>query len=229
MSRVLVTGGGGAIGLAAARRFAAAGWSCALVDRIFGDEAPSVGTCIEADVRDRHRAERIVSDLGRIDALVSCAGVSRDATIDRMDDFLWREVIDVDLTGTFNYVAACAPGFKRQNAGKIVLVSSTLGLRARRGVANYSAAKAGVIGLAKAAARDLGRYGVNVNAVAPGLVDTALTRDMPADIKEKLQEETCLGRLATPADIAGVIFFLCGEEARHVTGEVVRVDGGQLA
>lgn len=229
MSTVLITGGAGGIGLAAARRFADAGWSCALVDRTFGDDAAGLGKCFEADVRDRARADRIVSSIGRVDALVTCAGISRDATIDRMDDAAWKDVIDVDLTGTFNYLAACAPGFKSRRSGKAVLVASTQAIRARRGLSNYAAAKAGVVGLARAAARDLGRHGVNVNAVAPGLVETALTRDVPSDIKERLREETCLGRLATPADVAGVIFFLCGEEARHVTGEVVRVDGGQLA
>jgi 3-oxoacyl-[acyl-carrier protein] reductase len=229
VSTVLITGGGGGLGLACARRFAQAGWSCLLVDRAFGDDAAAVGTCVEADVRDRARADQVVSRGGPIAALVTCAGISRDATIDRMDDAAWRDVIEVDLTGTFNYLAACAAGFKRQRSGKVVLVASTQALRARRGLSNYAAAKAGVIGLAKAAARDLGRHGVNVNAVAPGLVETPLTRDVPSDIKERLREDTCLGRLATPADVAGVIFFLCGEEARHVTGEVVRVDGGQLA
>lgn len=229
MNSVLVTGGAGGIGLATARRFAAAGWSCTLVDRTFGPDARGAGACIEADVRDRARAEAVVKGLGDLDALVCCAGLSRDAAIDRMDDALWREVIDVDLTGTFNYVAACAPGFKRRKAGKVVLVASTLAIRARRGLSNYVAAKAGVVGLARAAARDLGRHGVNVNAVAPGLVETALTRDVDEDIKGRLREETCLGRLATPEDVAGVIFFLCSEEARHVTGEVIRVDGGQLA
>jgi len=229
VSTVLVTGGGGGIGLATARRFAQSGWSCVLVDRAFGDDAAPVGKCVEADVRDRTRADRIVSETGPIDALVTCAGISRDATIDKMEDAEWRDVIEVDLTGTFNYLAACAAGFKRRHLGKVVLVASTQAIRARRGLSNYAAAKAGVIGLAKAAARDLGRYGVNVNAVAPGLVETPLTRDVPTDIQERLREDTCLGRLATPADVAGVIFFLCGEEARHVTGEVVRVDGGQLA
>lgn len=229
MSTVLITGGGGAIGLAVGRRFASGGWTCALVDRAFNDEAASVGRCLEADVRDRGRAERIVAELGRVDALVTCAGISRDAPIDRMGEAEWRDVLDVDLTGTFNYLASCAPVFKRQKSGKAVLVASTQALRARRGLANYAAAKAGVAGLARAAARDLGRYGVNVNAVAPGLVETPLTREIPAPLKEKLLDDTCLGRAATPADVAGVIFFLCGEEARHVTGEVVRVDGGQLA
>lgn len=229
MSTVLVTGGAGGIGLAAARRFAASGWNCTLVDRAFGPEARGAGTCLEADVRDRARAEAVVAQVGRVDALVCCAGLSRDATIDRMEDAAWREVIDVDLTGTFNYLAACAPGFKRQGAGKVVLVASTLAIRARRGVANYVAAKAGVVGLARAAARDLGRHGVNVNAVAPGLVETALTRDLDEDLKTRLRDETCLGRLASPDDVAAVIRFLCSEEARHVTGEVIRVDGGQLA
>ncbi len=229
MSVALVTGGASGIGLAAARRFKNAGWTCHLVDRAFNDEARAVGTCHEADVRDRARADAIVKQVGEIRALIACAGLSRDATIDRMDAATWQEVIDVDLTGTFNYVAACAPGFKRQGGGKIVLVSSTVAMRARRGLANYVAAKAGVAGLARAAARDLGHAGVNVNCVAPGLVDTPLTRGVAEEIRQRLRDETCLGRIAQPDDIAAVIFFLCSEDARHVTGETIRVDGGQLS
>jgi 3-oxoacyl-[acyl-carrier protein] reductase len=226
---VLITGGAGGIGLACAKRFAAAGWTCALVDRAFGGDAWDEGLCFEADVRDRARAEAIVGELKRVDALVTSAGISRDAAIEAMDAAAWKDVIDVDLTGTFNYVAACAGRFKAQGSGKAVLVASTLAIRARRGLANYVAAKSGVAGLVRAAARDLGRYNVNVNGVAPGLVETPLTKDVPPAIKERLREETCLGRVATGEDVAHVIHFLCTEEARHVTGEIVRVDGGQLA
>ncbi len=221
---LLVTGGASGIGLAVVRRFSDAGWTCAVVDRRAGD----TGRFFEADVRDRARAEAIAAELGRIDALVTCAGLSKDAPIDRMDAAVWQDVIDIDLTGTFNYLAACVPSFKK-HGGKAVLVASTLAIRARRGLANYVAAKAGVAGLARAAARDLGKYNVNVNCVAPGLVDTPLTAGVSDEIKQRLRDETCLGRIATPADVANVIHFLCTEEARHVTGETVRVDGGQLS
>lgn len=228
MTTLLVTGGASGIGLATARRFKAAGWSCTLVDRTFTDAARAVGTCLEADVRDRARADAIVGEIGRVDALVTCAGISRDAMIDRLDAAAWQDVIDVDLTGTFNYLAACSTGFKK-HGGKAVLVASTLAIRARRGLSNYAAAKAGVAGLTRAAARDLGRHNVNVNCVAPGLVETGLTKDVSDEIKQRLRDETCLGRVATPEDVASVIFFLCSEDARHVTGETVRVDGGQLS
>ena len=229
MSVVLITGANSGIGLAAAKRFKAAGWRVALVDRTFSEAARALGSCHEADVRDRARADAIIRQLGDLRALVACAGLSRDATIDRMDATTWQEVIDVDLTGTFNYVAACAPGFKRQGGGKIVLVSSTAAIRARRGLSNYIAAKAGVAGLARAAARDLGRANVNVNCVAPGLVDTPLTAGVSEEIRQRLRDETCLGRVAQPDDVAAVILFLCSEDARHVTGETIRVDGGQLS
>lgn len=227
MSTVLITGGASGIGLACAKRFVAGGWTAALVDRAF--EHPWDGPTFEADVVDRARAEEIVSGLSSVDALVTCAGITRDRKFTEMDDDAWREVIDVDLTGTFNYLAACGTRFRSQGRGKAVLIASTLAIRARRGVANYVAAKAGVVGLARAAARDLGRHNVNVNAVAPGLVETRLTAALPDDIKDKLREETCLGRLAAPEDVAGVVFFLCSEEARHVTGACIRVDGGQLS
>jgi 3-oxoacyl-[acyl-carrier protein] reductase len=110
-----------------------------------------------------------------------------------------------------------------------VTIASTVAIRARRHLANYVAAKAGVVGLTRAVARDLGRYNVNANAVAPGLVETALAAKIPESVRARLLEETALGRFATPEDVASVVAFLCGEEARHITGEVIRVDGGQLA
>lgn len=222
---VLITGGSSGIGLAVARRFKLEGFSVAVADVKPGPE----GRFFEADVRDAARAEEIAGALPRLDALVTCAGISQDAPLDKMSPEQWRTVIDVDLTGTFNYLRAAAAVMKRQKSGRIVTVASTVGLRARRGLSNYAAAKAGVVGLTRAAARDLGRYQVNVNAVAPGLVDTPLGAAVPPEARQRLMEETALGRLATPDDIAGVIWFLCSDDARHVTGEVIRVDGGQLA
>lgn len=220
----LITGGASGIGLATARRLAAE-YDVTIVDL---RPAPDFRTEI-ADVRDEERAEMIVRALPRLDALVTCAGVCDDGPSGEMTLERWNRVVSVDLTGTFNYVRAASETFRRQRSGKIVTVASTVALRARRGLADYSAAKAGVIGLTKAAARDLGRYGVNVNAVAPGLVETGLMNRIPEEVRQRLIEETALGRIAKPEDVADVIHFLCSDAARHITGEVIRVDGGQLA
>lgn len=210
---VLVTGGASGIGRATAERFRRAGDRVVTVDLKGGD--------ITADVRDADAAKRAVAQAGPVDVLVACAGVTTDAE--------WDEVLDVDLKGVHNYIAACTGGFKERRGGKVVAVSSTLALRGRHGMAPFAAAKAGIIGLARSAARDLGEFNVNVNVVAPGLVKTSLAEKVPAEVQERLRRETCLGRLAEPDDVAAVICFLCSEDARHVTGEVVRVDGGQLA
>lgn len=212
----LVTGGSSGIGLAAARRLSG-DYDVSVVDL---RPAPDF-RFFEADVRDTARAREIVGTLPRLDALVTCAGTGRDAP--------WEDVLEVDLTGTFNYIAATAPVFERQRSGKVVTVASTLALRARRNLAAHAAAKAGVVGLTRAAARDLGRHNVNVNAVAPGLVESPLAERVPPEVRERLLEETALGRFATPDDVAAVIAFLCSDDARHITGEVIRVDGGQLA
>jgi NAD(P)-dependent dehydrogenase (short-subunit alcohol dehydrogenase family) len=225
MKVALVTGGASGIGLAVAHRLSSQGFTVTIVDR-----HPAADFSFqEADVRDGRRAEEIVNALPRLDALVTCAGISIDAPLDAITLEQWRDVIDVDLTGTFNYLRAAAPVFKRQKSGKVVTVASTTALRARRNLSNYIAAKAGVVGLTRAAARDLGRYNVNVNAVAPGLVETPLAKSIPDEVRARLIEETALGRLARPEEIAAVIAFLCSEDARHISGETIRIDGGQLA
>lgn len=220
----LITGGASGIGLATARRLANE-YDITVVDL---HPAPDFRTEI-ADVRDEGRAEMIVRALPRLDALVTCAGVSGGGPSGEMTLERWSRTVDVDLKGTFVYVQAASEILRRQRSGRIVTMAATVALRARRGLADSSAAKAGVIGLTKAAARDLGRYGVNVNAVAPGLVETGLMERIPEEVRQRLIEETALGRIAKPEDIADVIHFLCSDAARHITGEVIRVDGGQLA
>jgi len=235
---VLITGCGRGIGRASAERFAGSGWVVCGVDRDLPPETEALlgvsgGIGFQADVSATARAKEIVEAIavrqGQVDALVTCAGISEDSSLTRPDEESWDRVLDVDLKGTFNYISAVAPVFRRQRSGKIVTVASTTALRARRGLASYAAAKSGVIGLTRAAARDLGRYGVNVNSVAPGLVLTALAEKIPDETKARLLAETCLERFAEPIDVANVIFFLASDEARHISGEVIRVDGGQLA
>jgi 3-oxoacyl-[acyl-carrier protein] reductase len=164
---------------------------------------------------------------GRLDVLVCCAGVTDDAPTWRMTESAWDAVLAVNLKGAWNYNRAVAGMFRDQRGGRIVNIASINGLRGKFGQANYAASKAGMIGMSKSLARELGKYGVNVNVVAPGLVSTPMTRSLPAEIVEAAVKESALGRPCTPEACADAIVFLCSEAARHVTGAVLRVDGGQ--
>lgn len=136
-------------------------------------------------------------------------------------------MITIDLKGTFNYIRAVAPIFKEQASGKIVNITSINGLRGKFGQSNYTAAKGGVIALTKTVARELGCYNVNVNAIAPGLIETDMVKEAPEKVRNLALSEIVLGRLGTPEEVAWVVTFLCSERARNITGEVITVDGGQ--
>jgi 3-oxoacyl-[acyl-carrier protein] reductase len=144
-----------------------------------------------------------------------------------MTEEQWDAVINVDLKGTFNFIRAAAPVFKEQKSGKIINITSINAMRGRFGQSNYAAAKAGTIGLTKTVAKELGRSKVNVNAVAPGLIETDMIKDMPDDFKQSSLSETVFNSLGKPEDVAYLVSFLCSEKARHITGEVIKVDGGQ--
>lgn len=236
----LITGAGRGIGAAVARSLAAEGCSLALLDQEPGDAGRDAAHGIEgsaavrsytADVRDTARATEIITEVvaafGRLDILVCSAGITRDAISWRLTEQEWDDVIDVDLKGCFNYCRAAAPALRAAGAGRIVNISSINGLRGKVGQANYAAAKAGMIGLSRTLARELGRWGTTVNVVAPGLVDTPLTRDLPAQVRDTALTESVLGRIAQPDDVADAVVFLCSSRARHITGAVLRVDGGQ--
>jgi 3-oxoacyl-[acyl-carrier protein] reductase len=235
---VLITGGMSGIGLATAEVFARAGDRVCVVDRQPTAEGRRIvestgGRAVEADVRDFAAAERIVSEIssaeGRVDALVNDAGISRDHVVWRMTEADWDEVLAVNLKGAFNYLHAAASVMRRQNRGKIVNVSSINALRGKAGLCNYAASKAGLIALTRTAARELGPHNINVNAVAPGMVETPLTQGLAEDVRAQACREAALGRLGQPREVADVIFFLCSEQARHITGQVMVVDGGQTA
>jgi 3-oxoacyl-[acyl-carrier protein] reductase len=162
-----------------------------------------------------------------VDILVNNAGVNRDAVIGKMSEEQWDEALAINLKGYFNYIRAVAPLFKEQGSGKIVNITSINGLRGKFGQANYAAAKAGIVGLTKTVARELAKFNVNCNAVAPGLIETEMMKSAPEDVKQKALSEIVLGRLGAPEEVAWVVTFLCSEKARHVTGEVIKVDGGQ--
>jgi len=187
--------------------------------------------CDRCDVRDLSEVERFVTAaqnaLGGIHILVNNAGIARDAALWRMDDAAWRDVIDTNLTGAFHMIHAVAPILRGQHFGKIVNVAALQAMRAGFGIANYAASKSGLIGLTHAAAVELGPANVNVNAVAPGFVRTELTQHLSEELVARAKGSTLLGRLAEPDDVAQVIAFLCSDAARHITGEVIRVDGGQ--
>lgn len=237
----LVTGGARGIGAAIAKALAAAGADVAIVDFCLEPEAAGVVAAIEsagrralalaADVADFSRAAEVVDEVrrsfGRLDVLVCNAGINLDGVIWKMDEERFDRVLAVNLKGCFNYCRAAAPVFREAKGGKVVNVTSINGMRGKFGQTNYAASKAGVIGLTKSLARELGRAGVNVNAVAPGLVETEMVAAMPEEAKAASVAETVLGRPGTPEDVANVVVFLASDLARHVTGEVIRVDGGQ--
>ena len=181
---------------------------------------------VEADVSDPEQAKALVDTVGELDILVNNAGVTRDGLIARMSDEDWRVVIETNLSGTFHTCRAAARGMMKRRSGSIVNVSSIVGLHGNPGQANYSASKAGIIGLTKALARELGNRGVRANVVAPGYVDTRLTQVIADEMKELMLANTPLGRFGRPEDIAGAVRFLCSDEASFITGEVLLVDGG---
>ena len=237
----IVTGGRSGIGAAIAIALAREGCDVAVVDRVTDDVAHAVARGVEAagrrsalfeaDVRDFAAAEsvvaRTVAAFGRLDILIGNAGVTADAMSWKMSEEQWDTVLDVNLKGCFAYARAAAPVLRERRSGRMVFIASINGLRGKAGQANYAASKAGVVALGKTLARELGRSGVTVNVVAPGMVRTALTEALPADVVQRAVDESQLGRIATPDDIADAVVFLCSERARHVTGAVLQVDGGQ--
>lgn len=237
----LVTGAGRGLGAAIARALAAEGCDIALVDlaELAGAEATAAqiraigrrAIAIQADVADLAAAAAAVTTaverLGRLDILVCNAGITRDAVIWKMSEDQWDQVMSVNLKGCFSFCRAAAPLFRNQQSGRIVMLASINGLRGKFGQSNYAASKAGVVALTKTLARELGPSGVTVNCVAPGLVATELTAGLPADVVEQARRESALGRIGQPEDVAQVVAFLCSDRARHVTGAVVKVDGGQ--
>jgi 3-oxoacyl-[acyl-carrier protein] reductase len=237
----VVTGGTRGIGRAIALDLAANGADVALNYRKSVDLAAELAETIrrmgrralviQADVSSFGDAQAMVQQVldgfGRLDILINNAGMNWDGVVWKMTEEQWDRVIEVDLKGTFNYTRAATPIFRDQRAGKIVNITSINGLRGKFGQTNYSAAKAGVIGFTKACARDLGRYGVNVNSVAPGLIETEMVKEAPETVREMALAEIVLGRLGLPEEVAYVVTFLCTEKARHITGQVIQVDGGQ--
>ncbi len=237
----IVTGGSLGIGTAIAIKLAEDGANVAINYRKHDAEAKAVAEKIEAmgrkalvvkaDVSSGEDAERMFSEVlaafGGLQILVCNAGINRDKVIWKMSEADWDAVITVNLKGYFLYNKLAATHFKDQKYGKIVNITSINGLRGKFAQTNYSASKGGEVALTKALAKEMGKFNVNVNAVAPGMVMTDMARNIPAEFLNKAIDETVLGRVADPEDIANVVSFLCSDKSRHVTGEVIKVDGGQ--
>jgi len=237
----IVTGGSMGIGTAVALALAKEGCNVAINYRRHDTEAKEVvnkikkmgrkGLAIKADVSSyddaQNMVQTVVEEFGRLDIMICNAGINWDGVIWKMSEEQWDKVINVNLKGYFNYNKAAALVFKDQKGGKIVNISSINGLRGKFGQTNYSASKGGEIAMSKTLARELGKFNVNVNVVAPGMVMTEMARNIPPEFLNKAVDETVLGRIASPEDCANIVVFLCSDTARHITGEVIKIDGGQ--
>ena len=185
---------------------------------------------IKADVAIPEEAEQLVhralEKWARVDILVNNAGVTKDALVLRMRKEDWDYVLNINLTGTFNCTKASVKPMMKQHRGKIVNIASVVGVMGNAGQSNYAASKAGIIGLTKSLARELAPRNINVNAIAPGFIDTDMTRGLPKEIKDNMMSQIPMGRLGIPEDIAHCVKFLVSEEASYITGQVIHVNGG---
>lgn len=237
----IVTGGSVGLGAAIAIGLAKEGANVALNFRKHDAEAKQVaeeivkmgrkGLVVQADVSNfddaQKMVEQVVKEFGGLDILVCNAGINWDGVIWKMTEEQWDRVMEVNLKGYFNYIRAATPIFKEQGHGKIVNITSINGLRGKFGQTNYSASKGGIIALTKALAKEMGRSNVNVNAVAPGMIATEMMLKIPEKYMQIAKDETVFGRIGDPEDVSNVVNFLCSEKSRHVTGGVIKVDGGQ--
>ena len=236
----VVTGGSRGIGLAIATKLAQVGANIAIL--YVGDESEGIkakeellqyGTKVEqyfCDVSDFEASqkvvEKVIEEFGGIDFLINNAGITRDKLILNMDEKDFDAVIGVNLKGTFNMIKHTYKHFMKKRFGRIVSTSSIVGLNGNAGQANYSASKAGIIGLTKSVAKELAGRGVTANAVAPGYIGTDMTNVLSDKVKDAMKAQIPAKRIGTPEDVANVVAFLCSDEASYVTGEVIRVDGG---
>lgn len=243
MPVALVTGASRGIGAACARALAEQGYDVAV--GYVNDEAGASATAaaITAAGRQAHVAKADISDpaqasalvdaaedaLGPLDALVANAGITRDGLAMRMSDDDWTAVLDTNLSGAFYTIRPALRGMLKRRAGSIVAVSSVVGISGNPGQVNYAAAKAGIIGMVKSLAREVGPRGVCVNAVAPGYITTDMTAELSDDQRDALLGNTPLGRLGTPEDVAAAVAFLCSPGAAYITGSVLPIDGGLAA
>jgi len=235
----VITGGARGIGKAAVIKFCEEGAKVVIWDLLEQEGSNLVKelnekgySCIfqKVDVTNQQSVEeavkRIIDEFKQIDILINNAGITRDATLLKMTEEQWQQVLNVNLTGVFNCTKAVAPFMVERGKGKIINTSSVVALYGNFGQSNYVATKSGIIGITKVWARELGRKGINVNAVAPGFIETEMVQTMPEKILQMMREKTPLGRLGKPEDIANAYLFLASDEADFINGAVLSVDGG---
>ncbi|PLS15373.1 3-oxoacyl-ACP reductase [Bacillus sp. M6-12] len=235
----IITGGANGIGYAAARVFLKEGASVAIADFNEKSGIENVNSLKEqgyqaeyfqVNVADRSSVDSMVESVlarfGRIDILINNAGITRDSMLTKMSTEDFQRVIDVNLTGVFHCTQAVVPAMVKQGYGKIISTSSVSGVHGNVGQTNYAASKAGVIGMTKTWAKELGRKGINVNAVAPGFIETSMVESVPEKVIEQLKAMIPLHRLGKPEDIANAYLYLSSDEASYINGTVIHVDGG---
>lgn len=239
-SVAVVTGSGRGIGLSIARQLAKAGATIALVDinqslveaaaAGLNEEFGQLANAFVADLTDADQVkelfENIYAKLGKVDILVNNAGITRDSLMLRMKESEWDAVINTNLRSAFLCTKAVVKAMMKQRHGKIINISSVVGIMGNPGQANYCASKAGLIGFTKSLARELGSRGVNVNAIAPGYIQTDMTEKLPESAKEAMLSQVPLNRPGQPEDVSKAVFFLASPLADYLTGQVICVDGG---
>jgi 3-oxoacyl-[acyl-carrier protein] reductase len=225
---VLVTGGNRGIGLAIARAFAAAGDRVTVTYR--SGEPPEGLAGVRCDVTDPASVDAAFDEVeasqGPVEVLVANAGVTRDQLIMRMSEEDFALVVDTNLAGSWRVAKRASKGMLRLRRGRVVFISSVVGLLGSAGQSNYAASKAGLVGLARSLARELGSRGITFNVVAPGFVETDMTAELPEDLQKTYQSQIPLGRFASVDEVAGVVRWLAGDESGYITGAVIPVDGG---
>ncbi len=225
---VLVTGGNRGIGRAVATALAARGDKVAVTHR--SGEPPEGVLGVRCDITDVDQIDAAFTEVeeahGPVEVLVANAGITKDTLLMRMSEQDWHDVVDTNLTGSFRLVKRATRGMLRARWGRVVLMSSVVGMLGSPGQANYAASKAGLVGFARSVARELGSRGITVNVVAPGFVDTDMTAELPEETREQYRSQIPLGRYASVEEVAAVVGFLTSDEAAYVTGALVPVDGG---
>lgn len=236
----IVTGAARGIGKAIALKFASEGANIAFTDLVIDENGLATQAEIEAlgvkakgyasnaaNFEEAHNVvAEVVKDFGRVDILVNNAGITKDGLMMRMSESQWDAVIGVNLKSAFNFVHACTPVMMKQRTGSIINMASVVGVHGNAGQSNYSASKAGMIGLAKSIAQELGSRGVRANAIAPGFIITDMTASLPEEVREEWAKKIPLRRGGLPEDVANIATFLASDMSSYVTGQVIQVDGG---